>query len=156
MHKVRSSWGSQRHPRWCWPPPAGDRAAAPRAPARSIAARSSAKMPRACRHRRTVRRQLVAPGRAWGRPRCSSKGRPIWAFRFAHGFKYAGWLMEQGYRFGINAGLSVITLFPMIILTMTIERMALMTEEFGAKTARRTAFGSWLLHRWLISACTMH
>ncbi|HEY1096666.1 MAG TPA: 7TM domain-containing protein, partial [Alphaproteobacteria bacterium] len=45
------------------------------------------------------------------------------------------------YRFGINAGLSI-TLFPMIILTMTIERMALMTEEFGAKTARRTAFGS--------------
>jgi hypothetical protein len=45
------------------------------------------------------------------------------------------------YRFGINAGLSV-TLFPMIILTMTIERMALTTEEFGAKTARRTAYGS--------------
>lgn len=45
------------------------------------------------------------------------------------------------YRFGINAGLSV-TLFPMIILTMTIERMALITEEFGAKAARGTAYGS--------------
>lgn len=45
------------------------------------------------------------------------------------------------FRFGINAGLSI-TLFPMIILTMTIERMALLTEEFGAKTARRTAYGT--------------
>ena len=45
------------------------------------------------------------------------------------------------YRFGINAGLSI-TLFPMIIITMTIERMALLTEEFGAKTARKTAYGT--------------
>lgn len=45
------------------------------------------------------------------------------------------------YKLGINAGLSI-TLFPMIILTMTIERMALTTEEFGAKEARKTAYGS--------------
>ncbi len=45
------------------------------------------------------------------------------------------------YRFGINAGLSI-TLFPMIILTMTIERMALLTEEFGAASARKTAYGT--------------
>jgi hypothetical protein len=50
-------------------------------------------------------------------------------------------LTMLSYRFGISAGLSV-TLFPMIILTMVIERMALITEEFGAKTARRTAYGS--------------
>jgi 7 transmembrane helices usually fused to an inactive transglutaminase/Inactive transglutaminase fused to 7 transmembrane helices len=45
------------------------------------------------------------------------------------------------YKLGINAGLSI-TLFPMIILTMMIERMALMTEEFGGKEARKTAYGS--------------
>lgn len=45
------------------------------------------------------------------------------------------------FKLGINAGLSI-TLFPMIILTMMIERMALMTEEFGAKETRKTVFGS--------------
>jgi hypothetical protein len=45
------------------------------------------------------------------------------------------------YRLGINIGLSI-TLFPMIILTMMIERMALMTEEFGAGEARKSAYGS--------------
>lgn len=47
------------------------------------------------------------------------------------------------YKLGINAGLSI-TLFPMIILTMMIERMALMAEEFGPKEARRSAYGSAL------------
>lgn len=47
------------------------------------------------------------------------------------------------YKLGINAGLSI-TLFPMIILTMMIERMALMTEEFGAKETRKTLLGSLL------------
>lgn len=45
------------------------------------------------------------------------------------------------FKMGITAGLSI-TLFPMIILTMMIERMALMAEEFGGKEARRTAYGS--------------
>lgn len=45
------------------------------------------------------------------------------------------------YKLGINAGLSI-SLFPMIILTMMIERMALMTEEFGAKETRKTVMGS--------------
>lgn len=45
------------------------------------------------------------------------------------------------FKLGINAGLSI-TLFPMIILTMMIERMALMTEEFGGKEARKSAYGS--------------
>lgn len=45
------------------------------------------------------------------------------------------------FKMGITAGLSI-TLFPMIILTMMIERMALMSEEFGGKEARRTAYGS--------------
>jgi hypothetical protein len=45
------------------------------------------------------------------------------------------------YKLGINAGLSI-TLFPMIILTMMIERMALTAEEFGAGEARRSAYGS--------------
>lgn len=45
------------------------------------------------------------------------------------------------FKLGITAGLSI-TLFPMIILTMMIERMALMSEEFGGKEARRTAYGS--------------
>lgn len=62
-------------------------------------------------------------------------------------------LTMVSYRFGISAGLSV-TLFPMIILTMVIERMALVTEEFGAKTARRTAYGS-LVAASLAYAC-MH
>lgn len=47
------------------------------------------------------------------------------------------------YKLGINAGLSI-TLFPMIILTMMIERMALMSEEFGPGEARRSAYGSAL------------
>lgn len=47
------------------------------------------------------------------------------------------------YKLGINAGLSV-TLFPMIILTMMIERMALMTEEFGAAETRKSTYGSML------------
>lgn len=45
------------------------------------------------------------------------------------------------FKLGFSVGLSI-TLFPMVILTMTIERMSLMTEEFGAKTARKTAFFS--------------
>ena len=45
------------------------------------------------------------------------------------------------YKLGINAGLSI-TLFPMIILTMMIERMALTAEEFGPGEARRSAYGS--------------
>ena len=53
------------------------------------------------------------------------------------------------FKLGINAGLSI-TLFPMIILTMMIERMALLTEEFGAKEARKTAYGS------LIAASLAH
>lgn len=46
------------------------------------------------------------------------------------------------FKLGINAGLSI-TLFPMIILTMMIERMALMTEEFGPKETRKTVIGSF-------------
>lgn len=45
------------------------------------------------------------------------------------------------YKLGVNAGLSI-TLFPMIILTMMIERMALLAEELGGKEARRSAYGS--------------
>lgn len=47
------------------------------------------------------------------------------------------------HKMGINAGLSI-TLFPMIILTMMIERMALMTEEFGARETQKTLLGSLL------------
>lgn len=47
------------------------------------------------------------------------------------------------FKMGINAGLSI-TLFPMIILTMMIERMALMTEEFGPKETRKSLIGSFV------------
>lgn len=50
-------------------------------------------------------------------------------------------LTVVAYKLGINAGLSI-TLFPMIILTMMIERMALTSEEFGPKEARKSAYGS--------------
>lgn len=52
-------------------------------------------------------------------------------------------LTVVSHKLGINAGLSI-TLFPMIILTMMIERMALMTEEFGAKETRKTLTGSFV------------
>lgn len=45
------------------------------------------------------------------------------------------------YKFGINAGLSI-SLFPMIILTMTIERMSVMWEEVGPKESISTGVGS--------------
>ncbi len=45
------------------------------------------------------------------------------------------------YKFGINAGLSI-SLFPMIILTMTIERMSVMWEEVGARESVTTGLGS--------------
>jgi hypothetical protein len=47
------------------------------------------------------------------------------------------------YKMGISAGLSI-TLFPMIILTMMIERMSLTAQEFGSKEARRNAYGTAL------------
>ena len=47
------------------------------------------------------------------------------------------------FKLGINAGLSI-TLFPMIILTMMIERMALMTEEFGVRETRKTVYGTMI------------
>jgi hypothetical protein len=47
------------------------------------------------------------------------------------------------FKLGINAGLSI-TLFPMIILTMMIERMALMTEEFGPRETRKSLVGSFV------------
>ncbi len=50
-------------------------------------------------------------------------------------------LTMLAFKLNVNAGLSI-TLFPMIILTMMIERMALMTEEFGAREARKSAYGS--------------
>ncbi len=48
------------------------------------------------------------------------------------------------FRMGMNAGLSV-SLFPMVILTMVIERMSLTWEEFGARQALRQGAGSLLV-----------
>ena len=45
------------------------------------------------------------------------------------------------HKLGINAGLSI-SLFPMVILTMTIERMTITWEEFGPKRAITTGFVS--------------
>ena len=45
------------------------------------------------------------------------------------------------YRLGFNFGLSV-AMFPMIILTMTIERMAIVWDENGATAALRQGLGS--------------
>jgi hypothetical protein len=42
---------------------------------------------------------------------------------------------------GLTVGLSI-SLFPIVILTMTIERMSLMWEEYGAKDAIKTCTGS--------------
>lgn len=42
---------------------------------------------------------------------------------------------------GLTMGLSI-SLFPIVILTMTIERMSLMWEEYGAKDAIKTCAGS--------------
>lgn len=45
------------------------------------------------------------------------------------------------FKMGITAGLSV-SLFPMVIMTMVIERMSLTWEEFGARTAVKQGLGS--------------
>lgn len=45
------------------------------------------------------------------------------------------------HKMGINAGLSI-SLFPMVILTMTIERMTIMWEEHGAKFSIGTGLNS--------------
>jgi len=47
------------------------------------------------------------------------------------------------YQLGIGAGLSV-ALFPMVILTMTIERMSIGWEEAGPREALQQAAGSLL------------
>ena len=44
---------------------------------------------------------------------------------------------------GLNVGLSI-TLFPIVILTMTIERMSIIWDELGAKDAIRAGAGSLL------------
>jgi hypothetical protein len=44
-------------------------------------------------------------------------------------------------KFGMVVGLSI-SLFPIVILTMTIERMTLMWEEYGSREALRTGFSS--------------
>jgi hypothetical protein len=45
------------------------------------------------------------------------------------------------YKFGMQPGLSV-TLFPMVIMTMTIERMSVVWEERGPSEALKQGFGS--------------
>jgi hypothetical protein len=45
------------------------------------------------------------------------------------------------FKLGMSAGLSV-SLFPMVIMTMVIERMSLVWEEFGAKQALQQGAGS--------------
>jgi hypothetical protein len=45
------------------------------------------------------------------------------------------------YKFGLQPGLSV-TLFPMVIMTMTIERMSVVWEERGPSEALKQGFGS--------------
>lgn len=45
------------------------------------------------------------------------------------------------FKLGINAGLSV-SLFPMVIMTMVIERMSLTVEEFGLRAALKQGAGS--------------
>lgn len=50
-------------------------------------------------------------------------------------------LSVVSYRLGFNYGLSV-AMFPMIILTMTIERMAIVWDENGASAAIRQGLGS--------------
>lgn len=47
------------------------------------------------------------------------------------------------FNLGIHAGLSI-SLFPMVILAMLIERMSITWEEFGARTALQTALGSFI------------
>ena len=45
------------------------------------------------------------------------------------------------YRLGVEEGLSI-ALFPMVIISMVIERMSIVWEERGAGTAIREGFGS--------------
>ncbi|MFN3920477.1 MAG: 7TM domain-containing protein, partial [Methylohalobius sp.] len=45
------------------------------------------------------------------------------------------------HKLGLERGLSV-ALFPMVILTMTVERMALLWEEHGAAEALKQGIGS--------------
>lgn len=51
------------------------------------------------------------------------------------------WLSVLGHSFGLDRALSV-TLFPMVILAMTVERMSLVWEEAGAADALRQGTGS--------------
>ena len=48
------------------------------------------------------------------------------------------------YKLGLHRGLSI-ALFPMVILTMTIEHMTIVWEERGAKQALQQAAGSLLV-----------
>jgi hypothetical protein len=62
-----------------------------------------------------------------------------------------------GHHLGIERGLSV-ALFPMVILTMTIERMAIIWEERGATETIKTSLGSLLaasLSYWLMTNETL-
>jgi hypothetical protein len=49
-----------------------------------------------------------------------------------------------GHKLGLERGLSI-ALFPMVILTMTIERMSIVWEERGAREALQQGFGSLLV-----------
>ena len=49
-----------------------------------------------------------------------------------------------GHKMGLERGLSI-ALFPMVILTMTIERMSIVWEERGAREALQQGFGSLLV-----------
>lgn len=51
------------------------------------------------------------------------------------------WLALLAENFGISLGLSI-SLFPLVILTMTIERMSLMWDESGPKEAMQVGLGS--------------
>ena len=46
-----------------------------------------------------------------------------------------------GYKLGLSTGLSV-ALFPMVILTMTIERLSITWEERGGAQSLKTALGT--------------
>jgi hypothetical protein len=52
-----------------------------------------------------------------------------------------GMLTMMTNKVGLVVGLSI-SLFPIVILTMTIERMTLMWEEYGAREALKTGFSS--------------